>query len=371
MKDAHRRHTDDDGRAWRRGGAAITLVLGIGLFGDGAVAASSRKGEGPCAGAEPALESAAAALAKGQGADAERLLQPLSASHADCSGVVLGLARLRAAQGDPAEAERLFARATVLAPDDALVHALFAQYWLSQGRHPPADYQSALALSLNPECPEALVVQGQILSLRGRAPAARQALERAVGLDPASAEAHYQLGIWFFRGKLHPEAARHFEKVIALRPMDARAGDYLALGLEALGEAEGAELAYRSALKVNEGPFFDSFLDYNYGRFLLKQGRLEESRSHLDRAVAGLPDRRGAHYERGKLNLALKDYAAARKDAERALSLRDPSGFVLDLQVYYLLTTVYARLGESDLARKYAELSRTTPIPDQAEDRGR
>ena len=65
---------------------------------------------------------------------------------------------------------------------------------------------------------------------------------------------------------------------------------------------------------------------------------------------------------------ALKDHAAARKDAERALSLRDPSGLVLDLQVYYLLSTVYARLGEVELARKYAELSRTTPIPDQARD---
>ncbi len=37
-----------------------------------------------------------------------------------------------------------------------------------------------------------------------------------------------------------------------------------------------------------------------------------------------------------------------------------PAGSVLDLQVYYLLATVYARLGETDLARKYAELSRTT-----------
>jgi hypothetical protein len=47
------------------------------------------------------------------------------------------------------------------------------------------------------------------------------------------------------------------------------------------------------------------------------------------------------------------------------LSLRDPDGFVLDLQVYYLLATVYSRLGETELARKYADLARTTPIPDQ------
>jgi Tfp pilus assembly protein PilF len=170
----------------------------------------------------------------------------------------------------------------------------------------------------------------------------------------------------FFRRKLHAEAVRQFEKAVALRPTDARALDYLALSFEVLGEAEPADEAYRRALRVNDdGPFFDSFLDYNYGRFLLKERRLEESRSHLDRAIVLLPLSRGARYERGKLNLTVGQYQAAREDAERALSLPDPGGSVLDLQVYYLLATVYARLGETDLARKYADLSRTTKVPDQ------
>lgn len=227
------------------------------------------------------------------------------------------------------------------------------------------------ALATNPDCSHVLVVQGRIWTRKGQMIPARQALEKAIRLDGANAEAHHQLGIWFFRARLHPDAVREFEKVVVLRSKDARAYDYLALSLEGLGEAERAELAYRSGLKVNEGPFFDPLLEYNYGRFLVKQNRLEESRSHLDHAVALLPERRGVHYERAKLNLALRDYAGARRDAERALSLPDPAGLVLDLQVYYLLATVYARLGETELARKYAELSRTTPIPDQAADRPR
>lgn len=233
---------------------------------------------------------------------------------------------------------------------------------VKRGRWPEAERLLEPLPKSHPDCPEALVIQGRILGLKGQAQAARQALERALRLDPANVEAQYQLGVWFFRGRLHLDAARHFEKVASARPADARAHDYRGLSLEALGEADRAELAYRSGLKVNAEPFFDPLLDYNYGRFLLKQNRFAESRSHLDRAVALLPQRRGVHFERAKLHLATKDFAAARLDAERALSVPDPGGLVLDVQVYYLLATVYARLGETELARKYAELSRTTPL---------
>jgi tetratricopeptide (TPR) repeat protein len=243
------------------------------------------------------------------------------------------------------------------APDLAL-----AAEAVDRGEVARADYLSSLALALSPDCPAALVIQGRVLTLKGRLREGREALEKAVRLAPNNAETRYQLGIWLYRRQLYSEAVPHFERVVARRPLDARAHDYLALNLEALGDAERAERAYRDALGVNRGPLRDPFFDYYYGRFLLKQNRLEESRARLDRAVALHPDERTVHYERGKVNLALKDYGAARKDAERALSLRDPAGLVLDLQVYYLLTTVYARLGETELARKYAELSRTTPI---------
>jgi tetratricopeptide (TPR) repeat protein len=349
----------------------VSALLVATLLVAGAPAENSRADTDACAGAEAAVNVAAESLDKGRWDEAERILEPLAASHESCRDVVLGQARVRAARGDPAGAERLFIRATTLAPGDARAQALLAQHALAQGQHARADYLSTLALSLDPDCALALVVQGQILRGKGRMPEAREVLERAVRLDPANAEARYQLGICLFRSRLHPEAVVAFEKAAALRPPDARAHDYLALSLEALGQAEAAELAYRAALKVNQGPFFDSFLDYNVGRFFLKQDRLAESRSHLDRAVELAPDGRAPVYERAKLNLAQKDYAAARRDAERALALVDPSGLVLDLQVYYLLSAVYSRMGESELARKYAELARTTPIPDQARDRPR
>ncbi len=238
-----------------------------------------------------------------------------------------------------------------------------------QGRWAQVDGLVKPLAASHPDCAEALVLQARLLAAKGEPRGTRQALEKALALDSRHAEAHYQLGVWFFRAHRHPDATRHFERAAALRPTDARAHDYLGLAREMLGEAARAEAAYRAGLAVNGGDWFDPLLDYNYGRFLLKLDRLDESRTHLDRAVALLPRRRGVHFERAKLHLARKDYAAARADAERALALPDPAGLVLDLQVYYLLSTVYARLGETELARKYAQLARTTAIPDQAGDR--
>jgi len=116
---------------------------------------------------------------------------------------------------------------------------------------------------------------------------------------------------------------------VALRPLDPRAYDYLGLNLEALGETQKAATIYKKGLVVNKGPLFDYFLAYNYGRFLLKERKVQESNVHLDRAVSLAPETRAVYYERAKLNVILGDYQQARRDAEQASHLQDPSGFVL------------------------------------------
>jgi hypothetical protein len=49
----------------------------------------------------------------------------------------------------------------------------------------------------------------------------------------------------------------------------------------------------------------------------------------------------------------------AKMHRRQASHLQDPSGFVLDLQVYSLMANVCSHLGEHELARQYAELSKT------------
>lgn len=347
-------------------GAVIFVCLTCSILFRGDVAASTA-----CAGIEPTLGSIATALDEGRWDDAEQLLQPLEMSHPKCSRVTVGVARLRAAHGNPAEAERLFSQALMLAPDDAVLHALFARFQLSRGLLSQAQHLTAQSLAIDPECADALVVQGQIMGQRGLLGEARAALERAVALEPRSAEAHYALGVFFFRINLFNDAARHFESAVALGPKRPQLLDYLGFSFEMLGEVERAERAYRDALQANSGPFFDPSVYLNFGRFLLKQGRFEESLPLINRAVELHPQRRGPRYQRAKWHLAQGDSGSAREDAERALALGAPGDLVLDVQVYYLLSKIYTRLGEMELAREYSELARTTEIPDHANDRRR
>jgi len=330
------------------------------------VAFTDQKGKpDACFGLEKQLSSAEQALTRGDVDQADRLLLPLQSSRPECGQVLAVLARSRASQKNVNEAEQLFLRAIALSPDNPDSYFYFSQFSFDQGNYLRAYDLVDKALSLKSEYPEALTLKGQMLAMRGDPVTARKTLEEACRIAPNNAEAHFQLGILFDNSKLNRQAVAQFRISVALRPSDPRAYDYLGLNLEALGETREAATIYKRGLLVNKGPLFDSFLDYNYGRFLLKERSLQESKVHLDRAVSLAPETRAVYYERSKLSLILGDYQQARRDAEQASKLQDPSGFVLDLQVYYLLSTIYSRVGEHELARQYAELSKTARIPIQ------
>lgn len=317
----------------------------------------------PCAGIEVQLAQARQAISQKNADDAGRILSPLLASHPGCPELLLSLARVRGVEGDVAVANDLFVRYTALAPKDASGYYYFARFLFNTGAFDRAAEVTEQAVSLDPRYAAALVLKGKLLGMRGETAAAEQTLRQACTLDPSDAVAHFELGSVYDTAKRNREAVEQFEKVVAINPQDPGAWDYLALNLEPLGEIDRAAKAYQQGLAVNQGPGKDSFLDYNYGRFLAKQNRLEESIKHLDRAVMVAPEMRAVRYERAKVNFRLHHYREASADAEKALQLADPAGIIIDLQVYYLLESIYRRLGETGLADKYAALSRNTPVP--------
>jgi tetratricopeptide (TPR) repeat protein len=232
-----------------------------------------------------------------------------------------------------------------------------------------ADALSAAAVDNNPDDPVALALRGQILVMKQQSSAAQSLLEKSIQIDPDDPEAQFQLGTIYDKAKEPGQAAEHFHKATALNPGDARAWDYLALNLDASGDPSEVDRAYQKGLQVNRpGRYHDAFLDYNYGRFLAKRNDLNGSKRHLDRALESTPEIGAVWYERARLDLRMQNYEQARSDAEKAAACTQTGG-IINLQIYSLLTQVYTRLGNVELAKKYADLTRDTPAPVRGEQR--
>jgi tetratricopeptide (TPR) repeat protein len=316
-----------------------------------------------CTGIEAQLQSVSKQLSRGDPQGAERALVPLEAAHPDCALLVLDRARIQAAKDDEA-ADATFVRYTSLSPRDAQGWAYLARFLIAQGEYQRADSAASLATDCDPADPIAMAAQGQILDMKGHLQEGIRLLEQAISLNPDDEDARFQLGSMEDRAK-HPKlAVQNFTEAVSINPSDARAWDYLALDLEPLGEIDRALQSYKRGLSANSpGAYFDAFLPYNYGRFLMKLNQLSASKEQLDQAVVLTPEARAAWYERARLSIRLNNLQQARSDAEKAASIADPQGIIADLQIYVLLEQIYSRLGERELARKYAELGRITPSP--------
>ena len=323
----------------------------------------------PCTGAQAQLTHIAKQLTINSFDGVKSELQSLSTSHPDCMEIVLQQARLAQAEGDPDTAAELFYRYTDNDPNDSRGLAYFGRFFLEQRDYTRADALSGVAMQRNPNDPAVLALRGQILVMKGQSSAGQALLEKAVQLDPEDPEAQFQLGTIYDTAKSAPKAVKYFRAVVKLNPRDARACDYLSLNLEPLGELDGADQAYRKGLEVNQpGRYHDSFLDYNYGRFLAKRNDLADGKQHLDRAVEIIPQIRAVWYERARLDMRMQNYEQARADGERAAACTQTGG-IIDLQIYSLLSQVYTRLGDKALAKKYTDLIRETPAPVRGESR--
>jgi len=323
----------------------------------------------PCTGAEAQLAQVSKALTVNALDIAENTLRTLIASYPDCPEIVLHQARLAQAEGNIREAAEFYYRYTDTDPDNSRGLAYFGRFFLEQRDYMRADALSAAAVEKNPGDPVALALRGQILLMKGQSSEGQKLLEKAIKLDPDDPEAQFQLGTIYDKAKAAAQAVEHFRKAASLNPHDARAWDYLALNLELVGDLDGTEQAYKKGLQVNRaGRYHDAFLDYNYGRFLAKRNDLSGSKRHLDRAVESAPQIRAVWYERAKLDMRMQNYQQARADAEKA-ALCTQQGGVIDLQIYSLLSQVYARLGDTALAKKYTDLTRETPPPVRGEQR--
>ena len=242
---------------------------------------------------------------------------------------------------------------------------------LSEGRVSAALQGLSSLEEQHPDCVPAILLRAQVAAARGDERGAESLYLRATELAPERPEPFFDLGVFYDGRQQHRRAAAQFRNVIDLSPSDPQAWDYLALSLEGAGDFDKAESAYRMGLGRNRGPRFDPMLHYNYGRFLMKMGRLTEAEKHLDEAVRLVPGTRAVHFERARLAESLADMRRALVHGKRALATPDARGVILDMQVHYLLARVHQALGNTDEARRFRTLTEDAEIPIETRRSGR
>ena len=145
-------------------------------------------------------------------------------------------------------------------------------------------------------------------------------LQTAVQFRSNFPAAHAALGMAHLRLRQFPAARSALEKGVSMGPT---VQVYLGMAYEKLGEAERALEVYQDAIASAPG-FFAS---HQYrGSLLLKQGRLDEARKHLQKAVDLQPNLPDAHLSLARIQFEQGDRSAALATLERAQDhASDPS----------------------------------------------
>jgi len=234
-------------------------------------------------------------------------------------------------------------------------NALFQQQQYEQSLAAVAE-----ALRVNPRFVPALVLKARLALAANRFDVAKTSLRQAVEREPNSASAQFLLGFVLYLENDFAGALEPLRQAARLQPDDARTQFYLALTFEGLGRTDDAIAGYERALKLNKAggaQLADTLVAY--ARLLFTLGRYDESEGLIDRALVIEPAARDVQYEKGRLRLERRDFAAAIKHGRKALELPDVG--TTERQIHYLLARAFLQAGQKELAELHLAKFRAAP----------
>lgn len=271
-----------------------------------------------------------AATARGQWADAERLLgrairamPALATAHMDL-GTVLGQL------GRAAEAEAAYRAAIAHDPALAAAQVNLAMLLSERGAHADAAELCRAAVRLSAGMMEAHLVLAGALRALGDLSAAEQAYRVAVGLRPDRAETLSDFGVMLGEMRRFGEAMERHRRALALKPDSAVLHRARASTLERMGDLAAAERGYGEA--ITRAPLdLTSWL--SRGACLAGLGRFDAADECFTRVLTADPSSMEAHWMRARIYTlsaaAEVPLHAARTDETLPALRRACAGFAL------------------------------------------
>ena len=164
----------------------------------------------------------------------------------------LAVAVAKLAKGEPAEAIRILELLRFQRPDSLLVFHNLGMAMSDSGRLDLAVQYLAKALDLDPDHADSLVALGVALARLERFSEAIVALRRAVERDGDNPWAHRNLGACLLSAGRTEEAERHLRRAVELAPGDQQARFGLGRALLALDRKREADAEFTAAIGLDD-----------------------------------------------------------------------------------------------------------------------
>jgi Flp pilus assembly protein TadD len=218
----------------------------------------------------------------------------------------------------------------------------------AEGKPDPAIAAFQASVRLQPGFAPAWKALGVALASRGDYDAAETPFRNACERLPALPDACLYYGRTLYLLNRFRPAIQVLRGAIPNERNPTEAYRLLALSFEGLGEVAEAESAFRQALRNNRGGLPDEDPGIDYGVFLYRQGRAEQSLGPLEDVLKRHPETARAHLELGCILLSLDRLPDAAAHLERAVAVD-----ARNARAHLLLGKTYLRLGKPDLAEEH------------------
>lgn len=252
------------------------------------------------------------------------------------------------AAGKPQQALASAEELVALYPDSPRALLWLGNALLAAGRRGAAAAAYLRARSLAPEDVEVLLAIAELRQQTGDLPGAAAAAERAAEAAPTDPRTWRVAGNVRMQMDEYATAAGHFERALELAPEDVETGNLLGVAYY-LNQQHDAAIAALERVLARDPDYLPAV--YSLGVVLAdRPAEHERALGLLRRAAEGGWEVVDAHYLIGRIESDRGNYQAAAAALEKALE-HNPE----HLDANYRLAQAYARLGDADKAREYAD----------------